>query len=272
MNKKKISIIAISIIALIIVGLGFNMLFSNANKSDKVSGSNSNDIAVNKNNEEDSDKEQDTNVESEDDILEEETNDEVDKKDQTNEEDITEEVVENTETDNSNNNSTSNDTNNTTPSAPVENNNNPTVEETKPTTPVQPEVVKETVTISISCKTAINSGLNSTAGFTHLPSDGMILYTTKVEINEGDTVFNILQRITKQNGIHMEYTGSGSTIYIEGINNLYEFDGGQNSGWMYSVNGWYPNYGCGSYTVKANDVIQWNYTLDLGNDLGAGRN
>ena len=67
----------------------------------------------------------------------------------------------------------------------------------------------------------------------------------------------------------MEYTGSGSNIYIEGINNLYEFDGGRNSGWMYSVNGWYPNYGCGTYKVKENDVIKWNYTCDLGNDLGA---
>ena len=70
----------------------------------------------------------------------------------------------------------------------------------------------------------------------------------------------------------MEYTGAGSTIYIEGINNLYEFDGGNNSGWMYSVNGWYPNYGCGTYRVKQSDVIEWNYTCDLGKDLGAGRN
>ena len=52
--------------------------------------------------------------------------------------------------------------------------------------------------------------------------------------------------------------------YIQGINNLYEFDGGRWSGWMYCVNSWYPNYGCGQYTVKAGDVIEWNYTCDLG--------
>lgn len=27
---------------------------------------------------------------------------------------------------------------------------------------------------------------------------------------------------------------------------------------MYCVNSWYPNYGCGQYTVSAGDVIEWN--------------
>ena len=56
--------------------------------------------------------------------------------------------------------------------------------------------------------------------------------------------------------------------YIEGINNLYEFDCGELSGWMYSVNGWYPNYGCSRYQVQDGDVIEWHYTCDLGEDLG----
>ena len=89
----------------------------------------------------------------------------------------------------------------------------------------------------------------------------------KVEFNEGDTVFDILVKITRKKGIHMEYRGSGSNTYIEGINNLYEFDGGSNSGWMYSVNGVFPNYGCSIYNLNDGDVIQWMYTCDLGKDL-----
>ena len=58
------------------------------------------------------------------------------------------------------------------------------------------------------------------------------------------------------------------SYYIEGINQLYEFDCGQNSGWMYCVNGWFPNYGCSSYTVEDGDVIEWRYTCDLGSDVG----
>lgn len=127
---------------------------------------------------------------------------------------------------------------------------------------------KNTCTISISCKTAINNGVNEQDGFKHLPSNGVILGNTTVEFNEGDTVYKVLQKTVLSKKIHMEYTGAGSSIYIEGIDNLYEFDGGQYSGWMYSVNGWYPNYGCGAYKVKAGDVIQWNYTCDLGEDLG----
>ena len=135
-----------------------------------------------------------------------------------------------------------------------------------------PKPKNKTVTIAISCKTAINNGLNKKPGFSHLPSNGIILQNMKVEFSEGDTVFDILVKVTRKKGIHMEYRGSGSNTYIEGINNLYEFDGGSNSGWMYSVNGVYPNYGVGAYKVKSSDVIKFNYTCNLGADLGARAN
>ena len=47
-------------------------------------------------------------------------------------------------------------------------------------------------------------------------------------------------------------------------------DVGSGSGWMYSVNDWYPNYGCSRYTVQPGDVICWVYTCDLGQDVGGG--
>ena len=59
----------------------------------------------------------------------------------------------------------------------------------------------------------------------------------------------------------------GST-YIEGIGNLYEFDCGALSGWMYRVNGTFPNYGCSSYILSDGDVVEWVYTCDLGKDVG----
>ena len=57
------------------------------------------------------------------------------------------------------------------------------------------------------------------------------------------------------------------SYYIEGINNLYEFDCGNQSGWMYKVNGWFPNYGCSSYNLKDGDSIVWAFTC---NGLGSG--
>ncbi len=64
------------------------------------------------------------------------------------------------------------------------------------------------------------------------------------------------------------YTPLYKSYYVEGINQLYEFDCGKNSGWMYSVNGKYPNYGCSSYKLEDGDKIEWRYTCNLGSDVG----
>lgn len=61
----------------------------------------------------------------------------------------------------------------------------------------------------------------------------------------------------------------GSSGYISSINSMGEGDCGAGSGWMYSVNGSYPNVGCGSYTVADGDSIAWRYTCNMGADLGA---
>lgn len=135
-------------------------------------------------------------------------------------------------------------------------------------TVVKPEPEKkETVTIAINMQKAIDYGILKEDGFKHLSPNGVILSTKTVEIKSGDTVYDVLAKVVRENKIQMEYTGSGSSIYIQGIDNLYEFDCGKYSGWMYEVNGVYPNYGVGAYTLKAGDKITFNYTCDLGKDL-----
>ena len=106
-----------------------------------------------------------------------------------------------------------------------------------------------------------------------VPQSGVLLATRTVSFQEGETVFDVLKRTCRQNGIQMEFTMTPvyGSAYIEGIGNLYEFDGGPLSGWMYSVNGTYPNVGCSSCALHNGDVIVWRYTCDLGGDIG-GRN
>lgn len=128
-----------------------------------------------------------------------------------------------------------------------------------------------TCTISISCATILDNMddlKSSKAEF--VPSDGWILAPTEVEFTEGESVHDVLQRVCREAGIQMEssFTPAYNSAYVEGINNLYEFDCGQLSGWMFSVNGWYPNYGCSKYTVNAGDEICWVYTCNLGKDVG----
>ena len=72
-----------------------------------------------------------------------------------------------------------------------------------------------------------------------------------ISIKGGDTAYSILTR----SGARV----SGSGSYVKGINGLYEFDKGPQSGWKYSVNGYTPNVGAGSYSVKAGDNISWYY-------------
>ncbi len=98
----------------------------------------------------------------------------------------------------------------------------------------------------------------------------MIFPETEVTFYEGESVFNVLTREMKKARIHMEYVNTPiyNSAYIEGINNLYEFDVGELSGWMYKVNGWFPNYGCSRYQLKDGDAVEWVYTCDLGKDVG----
>jgi len=144
-------------------------------------------------------------------------------------------------------------------------------EETETPEVKEPEEKKNTVTMHIRCDTAVNNGMHLESKWAGIvPASGCILDTTTFEIEDGDTVFDVLCMARDKYKLHMEYSGAGSGIYVEGINNLYEFDGGRWSGWMYCVNDWYPNYGCGVYYLKAGDVIEWNYTCDLGCDLENG--
>lgn len=149
------------------------------------------------------------------------------------------------------------------------------VPEGKPV-PVEPENIlitdKElTCTLSVRCDTILNNmeWLDS-AKVDIVPRDGVIFAEKTVVFYEGESVFNLLLREMKQNKIHMEFVNTPiyNSVYIEGIANLYEFDCGELSGWMYKVNDWFPNYGCSRYELKAGDKIEWLYTCDLGADIG----
>lgn len=126
-------------------------------------------------------------------------------------------------------------------------------------------------TLSIDCLTILdNMDRFNRDKLSVLPEDGIIYKERKVVFYEGESVFDVLNREMKKNRIHMEFvmTPVFNSNYIEGIHNLYEFDCGDLSGWMYEVNGWYPNYGRSRYRLKSGDVIKWRYTCDLGRDLG----
>ncbi len=118
-----------------------------------------------------------------------------------------------------------------------------------------------TVTISIRCDTIANENDNQ-----YINSNGIILGETKCEIEQGDTVYDVLAEITAEKKIHLETSGTNDSVYVEGINNIYEFDYGDLSGWMYYVNGEAASVSCGKYVLSDGDTVEWTYTRDMGKD------
>ncbi len=115
--------------------------------------------------------------------------------------------------------------------------------------------VAGTITVSISCEAIKSEGI---------PNNGVILSETECVFSNGETVYDILAEITAREKIHLETNGTGASVYIEGIGNVYEFEYGDLSGWEYFVNGERPSVSCGEYELKDGDKIEWKYTLTLG--------
>lgn len=128
-----------------------------------------------------------------------------------------------------------------------------------------------TCTMSISCATILDNmdALNK-AKQSLVPADGWVLEPMTVTFHEGESVFDVLLRVCREQEIHMEFmdTPMYNSAYIEGIANLYELDCGPHSGWMFQVNDWFPNYGCSRYALQDGDTVCWVYTCDLGADVG----
>ena len=133
---------------------------------------------------------------------------------------------------------------------------------------------------------------------------GYIVEPAVVTLQSGDTVKTVTERILKEkNKTLLTKDNSTYGYYVAGIEDpnraapaipnfvknmitagnltvaeqdtkepqyLNEFDYTRQSGWMYCVNGVYPEVGAASTKVNAGDVIRWQFTLVQGNDLKSG--
>lgn len=114
-----------------------------------------------------------------------------------------------------------------------------------------------------------------------VPKNGYILKTAKVTLPEDATAFDALKKACKENvctdnckycqksGIQLEFsfTPAYQSYYVEGIHQLYEKDCGSLSGWMFNVNGTYPDVSSSVYKVNDQDTITFAYTASMGDDL-----
>ena len=106
-----------------------------------------------------------------------------------------------------------------------------------------------------------------------VPPGGTVLAAIPVKFTSGDTVFDVTKRVCRTAGIELEYKYVVAVIgyKVTGIGGMKEGLYGDPSGWMYKVNGWFPNYSASRYDLKDGDTIVWAYTCDGGPDVGQER-
>ena len=135
---------------------------------------------------------------------------------------------------------------------------------------IEPEDKSATITIKVSAATILDN-LDSfdEDKLDILPEDGIILESQEVNLEEGDNAFTVLQRILKEKKIHIDadIVPAVNSYYIKGINNIYEFDCGSQSGWMYKVNGEVYLKSIGQYEIKDGDLLEILYTCGSGKDI-----
>lgn len=124
------------------------------------------------------------------------------------------------------------------------------------------------ITMSIDCSQVLeNMDMLEEGLEKYIPENGKILEETRYPISENETVYDVLLRAVKENEIQLEVQGindnSFDSVYVEGINYIYEFSCGPESGWIYKVNDEFAQYGCNTLILNDGDKVQWIYTCNM---------
>lgn len=113
-----------------------------------------------------------------------------------------------------------------------------------------------TITVSIDCLTAVNKGYDAALA---VSSSGYMRDVTLI-LDAGSTVYDAL----RYSGAVVGSKTTTMGIYVYSIDSLSEKACGSTSGWVYSVNGAYPNKSCDSYVLQEGDSVRWRYTCTPG--------
>ena len=96
-----------------------------------------------------------------------------------------------------------------------------------------------------------------------LPDDGVMLPAVTVDFRSGETAWDAFLTAAQSAKLQYESDGTGESAYLLGIGNLYTGDAGDNSGWVFEVNGESPDVGCGRYELQDGDAVTFRYVYDF---------
>lgn len=80
-----------------------------------------------------------------------------------------------------------------------------------------------------------------------------------VNITDGTTAYDVLCFYCRRNGIPLAVSGAGKSIYVCSVGGIGEFDAGDTSGWIYTVNGKRPAVSAGEYVLSDGDTVTWTF-------------
>ena len=133
--------------------------------------------------------------------------------------------------------------------------------------------VSTKITVSVTIKGDSKHGTTSSPH--GLARGGLTTWASEsgVEADTSETVWDVLQRVAKKHNITFTASDNNSyhTVYISAVNGLGEFDNGNHSGWMYTVNGSHPEVGVAAKYLKNGDNIILHYTDDYDYEEGGNK-
>lgn len=131
-----------------------------------------------------------------------------------------------------------------------------------------PQPADITVTFSVRCDAALEKTDEMSEELRgRIPEDGAVIPKRELGLPEGATAFDALISAAREEKIRVDYNGSTYGVYVSAIGFLREFDLGEMSGWMYRVNGEFPDCSAGAFALSDGDAVEFVYTCDMGRDI-----
>lgn len=126
-----------------------------------------------------------------------------------------------------------------------------------------------TVCLKVSCEKVVALAESDAADISDsLPTDGIVAEVKDYPFYTGETVFDVLLKVLKENKIAINYTGGAKDAYVKSISGISDGQFGTMSGWIYTINGEFASVGCSQYLLSDGDKIEFNYSVNMADDFG----
>ncbi|NLC25289.1 MAG: DUF4430 domain-containing protein [Fastidiosipila sp.] len=124
---------------------------------------------------------------------------------------------------------------------------------------------KITVYLTINCVNAVNANLSAAASYA---PDGIMMSNKELSVKQGSTVLDVLN-VLKESGYVISASNNFLGTYVSAIQGISSGAASGSGGWIFSVNGNFPNTSASNLIVTNGDRISFHYTIKTGDVPGS---